>query len=207
MKRSPIRWCTSAVLGSLLVLCAIVALGDDASKRKNRAETHLIEARRLAADYKIDKAAEKARDALKDNPSLAEAHVYLGLERFRAGDLKEAQAEFERAIELDPYSAPAHCGLGYVLYQGGQLEAASDHWTLSTRLDPTSPHAVAGVAISQFKRGEERDAIKTYERVLSYDRRFADSKFLESDKGPKWSGQLLQDFVLLLAKVPKPSYP
>jgi len=39
-----------------------------------------------------------------------------------------------------------------------------------------------------------------------YDRRFADAKFLESEKGPKWSGRLLQDFELLLAKVPKPNY-
>jgi tetratricopeptide (TPR) repeat protein len=193
--------------GLFLLACTVSRATDDASKKKERAHSHLIEARRLAADYKIDKAADKAREALKDNPTIAEAHVYLGLERFRANDLKAAEAEFNRALELDSYQAAAHCELGYVLYQQGQIEPATDHWTLATRLDPTSPRALAGVALSQFKQGEEEKALKTFDKVLMYDRRFADSKFLESEKGPKWSGRLLQDFELLLAKVPKPNYP
>jgi hypothetical protein len=62
------------------------------------------------------------------------------------------------------------------------------HWRLEivataiVRLDPTSPHALAGVALSQFKHGQEEEAVSTYEKALIYDRRFADSKFLESDK-------------------------
>jgi tetratricopeptide (TPR) repeat protein len=193
--------------GLFLLACTVSGATDDASKKKERAHSHLIEARRFAADYKIDKAADKAREALKDNPTIAEAHVYLGLERFRANDLKGAEAEFNRALELDGYQAAAHCELGYVLYQQGQIEPATDHWTLATRLDPTSPRALAGVALSQFKQGEKDKALKTFDKVLMYDRRFADSKFLENEKGPKWSGRLLQDFELLLAEVPKPNYP
>ncbi len=195
------------LLALFLVACTAAGAADDASKKKERAHSHLIEARRLAADYKIDKAADKAREALKDDPAIAEAHVYLGVERFRANDLKAAEAELNRALELDGYQAAAHCELGYVLYQQGQLEPATDHWTLATRLDPTSPRALAGVSLSQFKHGQEEDALKTFDKVLMYDRRFADAKFLESEKGPKWSGRLLQDFELLLAKVPKPNYP
>jgi tetratricopeptide (TPR) repeat protein len=198
---------TGIVLLALLIGWVVGAAADDASKRRERAQSHLSEARRLAADYKIDKAADQARDALKDNPNLAEAHVYLGLERLRAVDLKGAETEFGKALELDPYQASAHCGLGYVLYQQGEIESATDHWTLSTRLDPTLPQALAGVALSQLKHGQDEEAIRTYQKVLTYDRRFTDSKFLESDKGPKWSGQLLQDFVVLIAKVPKSSYP
>jgi len=196
-----------AGLAAPFLMSSPVAGADDASKKNERAQSHLVEARRLAADYRIDKAADKAREALKDNPKLAEAHVYLGLEHLRANDLNAAQIEFGQALELDAYQASAHCGLGYVLYQQGQLEGATDHWMLSTRLDPTSPQGLAGVALSQFKHGEEEEAVRTYQKALTYDRRFADSKFLESDKGPKWSGQLLQDFVVLLAKVPKLGYP
>lgn len=186
-----------------LLACVALAAGNDASKKKEKARARLQEARRLAADYKIDKAAGKARDALADDPSLAEAHVYLGLERFRVNDLKGAQAEFSRAIEQDPYQAAAHCQLAYVLYEQGQFEDAMDHWSLSSRLDSTSPQTFAGLALSQFKHGQEQDALKTFEKVLMYDRRFADAKFLASDNGPKWSGPLLQDFQQLLAKVPK----
>jgi Flp pilus assembly protein TadD len=176
------------------------AVGQDA-KHKDRARSHLIEARRLAADYKIDKAADKARESLKDDPNLAEAHVYLGVEQLRNGDLKQAESELSRALELDPYQAAAHCQLGYVFYQQGQLEQATDHWTLSARLDAASPQTFAGLALSQFKHGEEQDALQTFDKALMYDRRFADAKFVASDNGPKWSGPLLQDFQLLLTKV------
>jgi tetratricopeptide (TPR) repeat protein len=202
MRRS--RW---MLLPGLFLLFTVATAGQDSAKRKERAHSHLIEARRLAAGYKIDKAADKARAALTDDQNLAEAYVYLGLERFRASDLKGAESEFSRALELDPYQAAAHCQLGYVFYQQGQLEAATDHWTLSARLDSTSPQTFAGIALSQFKHGQEEEAAKTFDKVLMYDRRFADSKFLASDSGPKWSGPLLQDFRQLLAKVNKTGYP
>jgi tetratricopeptide (TPR) repeat protein len=195
------------VLPSFFLLTYLTASGgDDAFKRKERAHAHLIEARRLAAEYKIDKAADRARDALKDDPTLAEAHVYIGMQRFRANDLKEAESELKHALEMDQYQAAAHCELGYVFYQMGQIEPATDHWTLSARLDPTSPHAFAGLALSHFKHGEEKEAAKTLEKALMYDKRFQDPAFLESEKGPKWSGQLLQDFKEMLSKAPKASY-
>jgi Tfp pilus assembly protein PilF len=187
----------------LLVVHSVAVAGDDDFKRKERAHSRLLEARRLATDYKINKAADKARDALKDDPAISEAHVYLGLEHFRANDLKGAEAEFSRAIEMDPYQAAAHCNLAYVLYLQGQLEPAADHWTLSARLDPTSPQALAGVALSQFKHGQEQEAVNTLAKALMYDRRFANIAFLGGDNGPKWTGPLLQDFEQLLAKLPK----
>lgn len=199
MRRS--RW--MLLPGLFLLLFTVAAAGENVAKQKERARSHLIEARRLAASYKIDKAADKAREALRDDPNLAEAYVYLGLERFRASDLKGAESEFSRALELDPYQAEAHCQLGYVLYQQGQLEPATDHWNLSARLDSTSPQTFAGIALSQFKHGQEGEAVKTLDKVFMYDHRFADSKFLVSDNGPRWSGPVLQDFQQLLSKVQK----
>jgi tetratricopeptide (TPR) repeat protein len=195
------------VLLTLLLLATVAAAGEDTAKQKVRARSLLIEARRLAASYKIDRAADKAREALKGDSNLSEAHVYLGLERFRAGDLKGAEAEFSKALELDPYQAAAHCQLGYVFYQEGQLEAATDHWNLSNRLDSTSPQTLAGIALAQFKHGQADEAARTFDKVLLYDRRFIDSKFLASDNGPKWSGPLLEDFQQLLAKLNKTAYP
>ncbi len=198
----------STLLAALLF--ANFTLGANAqssAKLRERARSHIIEARRLAASYKIDKAADKAREALNDDPNLAEAHVYTGLQRFRVNDLKGAESEFSRALELDPYQAAAHCQLGYVLYQQGQLESATDHWNLSARLDSTSPHALAGIALSQFKHGMEEEAVRTFDKVLMYDHRFADSKFLASDSGPKWSGPVLEDFQVLLARVSKSGQP
>jgi tetratricopeptide (TPR) repeat protein len=186
-----------------LLLCLIgleASAGDELAKQKERARSHLIEARRLAADYKIDKAADKAREALKDDPGLSEAYVYLGMERFRAGDMKVAKDDLSHALELDSYQAAAHCQLGFVLYQQGDIDSASDHWNLAARLDPTSPLAIAGVAIAQFKNGQQDEAAKTFEKILLYDRRFANPNFVAADNGPKWSGELLKDFRELQSK-------
>jgi tetratricopeptide (TPR) repeat protein len=174
---------------------------------RQKAHERLIEARRLASSYKLDKAAEKARDALKDDPSLSEAHVYLGMERFRAGALDAAQSEFQHALELDRYQAAAHCQLAYVLYQQGNLEDATDHWNLSARLDSTSPQTYVGIALAQFKHGQEDEASRTFERVLMYDRRFSDPNFVASDNGPKWTGQLLHDFQQMVQKINKAGAP
>ena len=62
------------------------------------------------------------------------------------------------------------------------------------------------MAFSEFKHGREEDAVKTVNKALMYDRRFADTKFLASDNGPKRSGDVLQDSELLLAKVPNTDY-
>ena len=194
----------------LLLVCVprfAGAVGDDAAKKRDRARSHLIEARRLASGYKFPKAAEKARDALNDDPKLAEAHVYLGVDRLRASDLQGAESEFLRALELDPYQAAAHCQLGYVFYQRGELESAADHWTLSARLDTTSPQTFAGLALTQFKHGQVDEAVRTYDKALMYDHRFADTKFLASESGPKWSGPLLEDIQKLLEEVTKNAHP
>jgi len=196
----------AAALPALFLLTCTAATADDAFKRKERAHAHLLEARRLASEYKMDKAADRAREALKDDPTLAEAHVYISMQLFRTNDLKGAESELKRALELDQYQAAAHCELGYVLYQMGQIETATDHWTLSARLDPTSPQAFAGLALSHFKHGQEKEAAKTLEKALLYDKRFQDPTFVESERGPKWSGQLLQDFKEMLSKAPKASY-
>jgi len=190
--------CTLIMLPYLV--CTTASAGEDTAKRKARAQSHLIEARRLASDYKIGKAAASAREALKDNPNLAEAYVYLGLEYFRSGNLKAAKDEFSRALDLDSYEAEAHCQMGFVLYQQGEFESAVDHWNLSARIDPTSPQTIAGVALGQFKNGQEDAAIKTFEKILLYDHRFANPAFVSSDNGPKWSGALLQDFHALQEK-------
>jgi Tfp pilus assembly protein PilF len=188
-------------------LCATFGGSQDDWKKKDRARDKLIRARRLAAEYKMDRAASEAREALKNDPSLAEAYVYLGLDKMRDGNAEQAQAEFRKALEIDAYNAAAHCYLGYIFYERGDHEDALDEWTLATKLDPTSPHAHAGYALAQFRRGEKDLAARAFEKALTYDRRFADLKFLGSDKGPKWSLTLLKDAEQLLPLVTKPNYP
>ncbi len=188
-------------LGVPTGLCA----GDEYEKRE-KAHTHLIRARTAAAKYDIKRASNEAKKALKNNPNIAEAHVYVGLRHFRKDKLGKAEAEFRRALEIDPYQAGAHCYLGYIHYLRGDVERALDELNLAVKLDSTSPHAYAGLALSLFKTGREEDAARTYEKALIYDRRFTDIKFLKK-KGPRWNSEMIRDVQRLLPQVQKPGFP
>ncbi len=180
--------------------------GDDPWKKKEKARTNLLKARRFAAEYKTDKASDAAREALKDDPTLAEAHVWVGLHRLRESDLKEAEAEFRRALEMDTYQAAAHCYLGYIFYQQKQYDNAQDELTLSAKLDPTSPQTFAALGLVKFKQGMREEGTRAYEKALSYDKRYSDAKFLAGDKGPRWPREMMADVEQLLPLVQKPSF-
>jgi tetratricopeptide (TPR) repeat protein len=199
-------WIVPFFAAPLFFLSGTSAQQDD-WKKKNKAQEQLIRARRAAADYKMDKAADEARQALKNDPSLAEAHVYVGLHRLREDDVPEAEAAFRRALDLDSYCAPAHCYLGYVFYRQGNFDQAQDHWSLAIKLDSKLPHSYIGMALSLHRQGERESAARTYEKAFLYDRRFADPKFLASDKGPRWRGDMLREIEEILTLVQKPKYP
>ncbi len=180
---------------------------EDNWKKREKAHTHLIRARAAAARYDINKASSEAKKALKNDPNMAEAYVYVGLRYLREDKLAKAEAEFRRALEVDSYESGAHCYLGYVYYLRGEVERALDELNLAVKLDTTSPQAYAGLALTLFKAGQQEDAVRTYEKALIYDRRFADVKFLKKKKGPRWNSELLRDVQRFLPRVQKPSYP
>lgn len=78
-----------------------------------RALGALAEAASVAGD--TDRALEAARALVAVDPSGAGSRVLLGNLAGRAGELDEARAAFERALELDPRSADARRGLDSVL--------------------------------------------------------------------------------------------
>ncbi|UCG13853.1 MAG: S-layer homology domain-containing protein [Deltaproteobacteria bacterium] len=53
----------------------------------------------------------RAPESVMDTP---EHHVFNGMRSFEKGQLGEAQAEFELALELEPKYGPAHVGMGLV---------------------------------------------------------------------------------------------
>ena len=174
---------TTAVVALALSLGLPMGLrARDDYKKREKAHTYLIRARAAAAKYDINKASSEAKKALKNNPNIAEAHVYVGLLHLRKNKLEKAEAEFRRALEIDSYQAGAHCYLGYIHYLRGDFERALDELNLAVKLDSTSPHAYAGLALSLFKTGREEDAARTYEKALIYDRRFTDIKFLQKNE-------------------------
>jgi tetratricopeptide (TPR) repeat protein len=182
------------LLAVVLTMLAARAVADDA-------QSHLAKAKDFAADYKMQKALDEAHKALALDPSLAEAHVIVGLVPLRARDWKTAQDEFQKAMEIDPYLASAHCYLGWVMLETGDTDSAIDQFNLALKLDTTSPQIYAGIAIAQYRQGKKDDAIRTFSKAARYDKRFTDPKFLANENGPKWAGKTLDDAEAIIPHV------
>ena len=90
-------------------------------------------------DVNYPRAKELVQRALRLDPNLAEAHATLAaLYEFRDFDLKEADAEFRRAIELKPSYAAVHNWYYLLLMNLGELSRAEEEIKRALELDPLS---------------------------------------------------------------------
>lgn len=83
-----------------------------------------------------EKALEFARQALEKAPENADLYKHLGELLFRQGELKEAEAQFEKAIGLRPRDAGLHYQLSDVLARQGRFEEAMRAARRSIELAP-----------------------------------------------------------------------
>jgi tetratricopeptide (TPR) repeat protein len=80
-----------------------------------------------------DKAADHYRRATEIDPSLADAHYYLGSMLAQSRDNAEAERQFRRAIELNPDYYEAHFALGQILAARGDIQEARSHFAAAAR--------------------------------------------------------------------------
>ena len=105
--------------------------------------------------------------AMEVDPNVAELHFLQG-EQLKAepGQLREAMAAYERAIQLRPDYAEARMALGIQLLAGGNYPDALSHFQAAERLVPTLPavHLNLGDAYRANERWSE--AQQSYRRAL-----------------------------------------
>ncbi|MEO0539498.1 MAG: tetratricopeptide repeat protein [Cyanobacteria bacterium P01_A01_bin.105] len=92
------------------------------------------------------------------------AHLNLGSLYKHQGQLTDAQAQFEAAIQVDHTLALAHYNLGVVYRAQGSLEPALDAYQQAIALEPTYAEAHQNLAAIFFKLGrlpESRAAFQT----------------------------------------------
>ena len=123
----------------------------------------------MSAEETYPKVAEAAARALSLDALLPEAHIAASVVKVYERDLRGADRERRRAIELDPHSVLAREQYGMFLSLLGRFSEALDHARMAQSLDPLSPQAAWTVAsVLRYARRYD-EAIAEARRALELD--------------------------------------
>lgn len=90
----------------------------------------------------------------------------LGVAFAKLGQLDEAVATLQEALELDPKAPSSHKNLGLALREQGKLAEAAVHYAEATRLDPSSAVLHYDLARLLFDAGRHEEAAASYRDVI-----------------------------------------
>lgn len=93
-------------------------------------------------------------------------HYMLGLSQWKTGSLAEAEASFDKALDLDPDHVKSLVNLSRVLLEHDRPEDAIEVAQRAVELDPESSDAIRQLARAQFQLGDVDGAIVTYRDAL-----------------------------------------
>jgi tetratricopeptide (TPR) repeat protein len=114
--------------------------------------------------------------AATPTPSASE-HMALGMEHYEQGELDQAIAEFQRAIQIDPDFVEAHYNLGLAHTDRGEFDAAIAAYEEAIRLAPDLAEAHNGLGNVYFNQDKLEQALAKYEQAAQLDPGLVDAHF------------------------------
>src|SRR5262249_34763422 len=105
--------------------------------------------------------------ALVSGPSLERQDR--GRRLLQAGDLRNAEREFEIALKVVPAFHPAETGLGYVELARRDAKAALSHFDRALEAAPADAAPLVGRAQALVALNREADALAAYQAALAAD--------------------------------------
>ena len=138
-------------------------------KLSNPLNDLLDEAQRDIDANNFEAAVPPLQKFIAKKPDVAYGHFQLGyaFTALKRGD--EAQAEYERAIELDPKMPEAYLNLGVLLLDKRQFAAAVAPLSKAVDLLPSQSRPRALLAVAQDRSGDQEAAARSFEGVLHFD--------------------------------------
>jgi tetratricopeptide (TPR) repeat protein len=155
----------------LAAVVTLVVLGIDLLLRRRSTAVFLalavglgFLATRRNEDYRTERSI--WNDTVAKCPDNARAHSNLGRALLEAGQLPEAMAQCEPALQLNPHNPEAHYNLGFILQQMGRTQDAIGEYEQTLRLKPDHADAHYNLGVALEKVGREPEAVDHYEQAL-----------------------------------------
>ncbi len=119
----------------------------------------------LAADGRLEAAAQQYRVAIDIDPGLTVAYDQLAMVLNGLGLRDQEIALYHRLLEIDPDSAWAHFGIAATLLDLGDVERAAEHVGHIDVVAPGSPVQQWAILLLETFRGNSSDARKAAEKL------------------------------------------
>jgi tetratricopeptide (TPR) repeat protein len=116
-------------------------------------------------------AAQAYREALRLDPTYAEAHWELGRLHIELGHYSDAVHSFREALCIDPQDKRVWYDCGYAYYRMGQMENAIEAYEHVVSLDREHVDAYCDLANCYAARGEHGKAVELNQEALRFDPR------------------------------------
>jgi tetratricopeptide (TPR) repeat protein len=128
---------------------------------------HVLKARLLVSDGKLDAAIGEYDEAVKLNPKLVALYIDRAALRDRKGDKEQALADYEAAIKADPASGLAYNARGDFYRAQGDYQHALADYDQAVEKQPNDLTAYGSRALVRFYQGDFAKAADDLKRVAA----------------------------------------
>ncbi|UCE53856.1 MAG: tetratricopeptide repeat protein [Desulfobacterales bacterium] len=106
------------------------------------------------------------KDCAEKSPQNPRPFNNLGVALAAQGYLKEATAQYHKALQLNPHYADAHANLGQALARQGMLDEAINHFLIALKINPEYYEAHSNFGIALAIQGRHQEAIQHFSAAL-----------------------------------------
>jgi protein O-mannosyl-transferase len=105
-------------------------------------------------------------DTLAKNSHSFMGHCSLGVAFFEKGQLDDAVAQYQKALEINPNYVAAHYNLGNALFRKGQLDEAIAHFQKALEINPKDAEAHINLGNALLQKEQFDEAVGQFQQAV-----------------------------------------
>jgi tetratricopeptide (TPR) repeat protein len=116
-------------------------------------------------------------DTLAGNPNSFMGHCSLGVALFEKGQVDDAVAQYEKALEINPNYVAAHYNLGNALFRKGQLDEAIAQFQKALEINPKDAEAHINLGNALLQKEQLDEAVGQFQKAVEINPNDAEARY------------------------------